>query len=305
MQFYGDSFFHIGQAHLTTGKPCQDYALADAGIDVAYAIVADGCSSGKRTDIGARIVALTTLTAIRQAEKKQTILPAEQFFLQVDDWREQALETTQVLLGVTPLDLLATCVSIMLTPGGGYVRVEGDGVVAIKYHTGAIRIFRFDWNNNMPFYPVYRILGMQLFVKAHGGVATEECLREEVWLWDGVGQCIQEQVIMHSVQEGITGINLMLEAEVLAKEIACVAVFSDGVCQIDGMAWQDAVREFLAFKNMAGEFAKRRMIRGIKDLHKIGRGPMDDIAYAVIRVEAQQEEENNEDGKSESPLGRT
>ncbi|MFA5993448.1 MAG: protein phosphatase 2C domain-containing protein [Parcubacteria group bacterium] len=305
MQFYGDSFFHIGQTHLTTGKPCQDYALAEVGAEVAYALVADGCSSGERTDIGARIVALTTLTAMKQTEKKQAMLPAEQFFPQVDAWREQSLMATQSLLGVTPLDLLATCVSVMLTPGGGYVRIEGDGVVAIKYHTGAIRMFRFDWNNNMPFYPTYRTLGLQLFVKAHGGVTTEECLREEVWLWDSVGQCVQEQVRMHSVQDGLAGIKQMLEAEELAKEVTCVAVFSDGVCQIDGVDWQDAVREFLAFKNMAGEFAKRRMIRGIKDLHKIGRGPMDDIAYAVIRVEAQQEEENNEDGKFESAFGRT
>ncbi len=305
MQFYGDSFFHIGQSHLTTGKPCQDYALAEADTEVAYAMVADGCSSGERTDIGARIVALTTMTAMKQAEKKQTILFTEQFFPQVDAWREQALTATQTLLGVTPLDLLATCISIMLTPGGGYVRIEGDGVAAIKYRTGAIRMFRFDWNNNMPFYPAYRTLGMQLFVRAHGGIAAEECLREEVWLWDGIEQCVQEQVRMHSAQEGIAGIKLMLEAEELVKEIACVAVFSDGVCQIDGVTWQDAVREFLAFKNMAGEFAKRRMIRGIKDLHKIGRGPMDDIAYAVIRVETQQDEENHEDGKYESALGRT
>jgi len=57
------------------------------------------------------------------------------------------------------------------------------------------------------------------------------------------------------------------------------------VTQIDGVDWKDAVVQFLAFKNTAGEFAKRRMIRGIKDANKKGRGPFDDISYAVIGVQ--------------------
>src|SRR3990167_9350088 len=66
MLFETDSYFHIGHAHLNAGKPCQDYALAATYGVAAYAIVADGCSTGGKTDVGARIVALATAKTLKQ-----------------------------------------------------------------------------------------------------------------------------------------------------------------------------------------------------------------------------------------------
>ena len=60
--------------------------------------------------------------------------------------------------------------------------------------------------------------------------------------------------------------------------------------QADGMNWQDAVLDLLAFKNLNGEFAKRRMIRFIKDSKKNDKkGPLDDISFAVIRIDGGEE----------------
>jgi serine/threonine protein phosphatase PrpC len=69
------------------------------------------------------------------------------------------------------------------------------------------------------------------------------------------------------------------------EEIEFIALFSDGVTQVDGVDWEDAVVELLSYKGTAGEFVKRRMIRAIKDWQKIGKGPTDDIACAVIGIE--------------------
>jgi hypothetical protein len=44
--------------------PCQDYALSGVTRHLAYAVVADGCSSGGKTDIGARVLALATAIAL-------------------------------------------------------------------------------------------------------------------------------------------------------------------------------------------------------------------------------------------------
>ncbi len=65
----------------------------------------------------------------------------------------------------------------------------------------------------------------------------------------------------------------------LLEELPC----SDVLHRVS--ACRGAVSSLLAFKNTTGEFAKRRMIRGIKDFHQVGRGPIDDISFAVVRIE--------------------
>jgi hypothetical protein len=55
-----DSYFEIGSTH----QVCQDYALAYASDDFAYAIMSDGCTSSLNTDIGARLVSVIARDAI-------------------------------------------------------------------------------------------------------------------------------------------------------------------------------------------------------------------------------------------------
>jgi hypothetical protein len=45
------------------------------------------------------------------------------------------------------------------------------------------------------------------------------------------------------------------------------------------------VLDLLGFNSTTGEFAKRRLNQFVKQAQKIGKGPMDDIAYAVIHIE--------------------
>ena len=86
-----------------------------------------------------------------------------------------------------------------------------------------------------------------------------------------------------SLAEGIGAVTIPIRPEELG-DLEFLAVFSDGVTQIDGLDWKDAVVQLLAFKTTEGEFAKRRMIRLIKDAQAKGKGPVDDIAYAVVRI---------------------
>ena len=55
-----DAYFEIGATHLV----CQDYALAFANNEYAYAIVSDGCTSSPNTDIGARLISVIAKDAI-------------------------------------------------------------------------------------------------------------------------------------------------------------------------------------------------------------------------------------------------
>ena len=66
IKLHTDHYFHIGDTHLTAGKPCQDYAISSVDNNAAFAVVSDGCSTGGDTDIGSRIIALSTITALRE-----------------------------------------------------------------------------------------------------------------------------------------------------------------------------------------------------------------------------------------------
>ena len=274
-----DSFFHIGEQHVQSGLPCEDYALAHAHGDMAYAIVSDGCSSGGRTDVGARVLAHATARAL--------LLEWEQPFSQVNDVFLKAIEMrTECILGsgrellaLDTQDMLATSVLAMVSPRGGCARVFGDGVVGRMYKDGTAVLSLFSWHENMPYYPAYTQGALEAFVSAHGGdISSVRLTEERVTIRDTV--CTTE-TIPYSLGEGIRGVSILIPEHEISTLVA-LAVFSDGVTQIEGVHWVDTVQQFLAFRSTTGAFVKRRMIRQLKEYVRSSRRSFDDIAGAVI-----------------------
>lgn len=290
-RLYTDHYFHIGNRHLTSGKPCQDYAISSVYNDIAFAIVSDGCSTGGNTDVGSRILALSSATAVREhwainRDALGEFVPQEVMLRQ-----KIVLAGTRQALGLHPHDMLATCVYAYISPSGGFAHIQGDGVVALKYRDGSMDMFNFEWENNMPYYPAYNEDDLANFIKAHGNDLEGLRLSEKKCFMGTDGNFFESDVKTYTLSNGIRGVVINISKDLLLKELEFIAVFSDGVAQIDQMRWEDVVAMFMAFKNTTGEFAKRRMIRGIKDVQKVGKGPIDDISYAVIRVEQTMAEE--------------
>ena len=282
MNFYADHYFQIGHTHYIAGKPCQDHALSRSNGSVVCAIVADGCSTGGSTDIGARILTLSTLQAIRD-HANAFLEPLETAPTGIIAKQQQIVRTVRPVLGLEPRDMLATCVYAYFTKQGGFVHVEGDGVVGFRYLNGNTRMHRYDWAGNTPFYPAYDGEDLAAFIAAHGSDLQAERLTSQESLHNSGGELLYGVSARYSLRQGLAGIHLNVSPEEM-RELEYVAVFTDGVTQISGIPWQNAVLEFLSFKNTMGEFAKRRMIRGIKDFQKKGFEPLDDIAYAVIGI---------------------
>ena len=134
-------------------------------------------------------------------------------------------------------------------------------------------MFRMDWAHNMPCYPAYADDCFSQFIVAQGGPSAKAFRIETV---ADTGTFIDHKRVIDVVD----GYRICCEMPFRA-----VAIFSDGVTQIDGIPWQDAVRDLMAFKSVEGDFVKRRMNRFLRDAEKIGRGPIDDIAMAAIVVE--------------------
>jgi hypothetical protein len=314
-KFHADHYFHIGSAHHRSGKPCQDYATSKADELVACAIVSDGCSTGGNTDVGSRILTLATLQAIQDhARASAGALNVDTAITSIVSRQQQLISTSRFLHGLNRSDMLATCGYVYMTPYGGFVHLQGDGVIAYKYRNGEITMFRYEWDNNMPFYPAY-VDGLTAdFVRSHGGDLNAKRLHMTTQTKTSDGTFEEGFPKSYSLRVGLEGILLQIPESEL-RRIEYVAVFTDGVTQVDKVHWRDAVVDFLSFKGGAGEFAKRRMIKGIKVMKKtqtvkvvtpdgeeiwaeveMAKGPVDDIAYAVVRIENVPIEEDKEDG---------
>ncbi len=277
LKFHTDDHFLIGHHHVISGKPCQDHSLSGIHDGVAYAIVSDGCSSGGHTDVGARIVTHTTATAIRKNWQSFLLsLDAAGF---INDHQQSTMNAVKNKLQLETSDMLATCSYVAMSQETCVVNVRGDGVVAVIFRNGEMFLHRFDWTNNTPLYPAYSTDGYESFIKTHGG-AYKQALRWETWN-KSTGESFASEL---TVAAGIQGVTLNLSPE----QVSFVAVFSDGVTQVEGVDWKDVVLQLLAFKGVEGVFVKRRLNAFVKDARKVGKGPLDDIAYAMVRVEHQE-----------------
>ena len=295
MRFNTDHYFHIGKPHVTAGVPCQDYALSIDQEDSALAIVSDGCSTGRHTDVGSRLVTLAFKQAIADTKRFRPDTVFDHLSHELRARFDVNIAQTKTLLGLHQDDLLATCVYAHASMQKLIAHIVGDGVIAVKYLSGDIELFRFDWDDNTPYYPCYTNGSVDKFIEVHGGDLAGERLTVEHWR--GVSEeWEQQETDRHSLLAGMRGLTVEREPD----NILCVAVFSDGVTQIQGIDWKDAVHQFLAFKNTTGVFLKRRMARAIRDIEKEGGMLLDDIAGAAIHLEQNEETIHDDDQESNS-----
>jgi len=280
MKLYTDHAFHIGKPHLTGGTPCQDYAISGIHGDGAYAIVSDGCSRGRETDIGARLVAHAMKMELCEKGLRGGELSAVR----------ARLPAPENALGIGQEDLLATVAGAYVANDHGVVWLYGDGVVAFKFRNGTLSLVRYLWNKNAPFYVAYRGEALTAFNAFHSEDPEGAVLQlNKHWYADGV---VSEKAIAHSLADGKAGFKQTISrwTSWMNGGLEYVAVFTDGVMQVDGMAWEDVAKELLAFKTVEGLFAKRRLMAFIRNVEKNSRGCLDDIAYAVIRIGKEEED---------------
>lgn len=264
MNFYVDHYFHIGYNHYVSGKPCQDYAISKQSNNMSCGIISDGCSTGGYTDVGARLISFITLDYFTKNNPViDNMLKEKVCAYQMDELKYQ-----KILLGLNYEDLLATCGYIFVSPNGELIiNINGDGIIAVKLKNGNLFYYRLDWTNNTPVYPLYYLSDTNYIIPNDFKlVITSNVYPEHIASVDEVKYGYSMGFLMSKYN------------------IEYIAIFTDGICQIDQVDWKNAIRDFMNFKNGNGEFLKRKMIRQIKEYQKIGKGPLDDIAGAIVRI---------------------
>jgi len=276
MKFNADHSFHIGAQHLRGGMPCQDYALSLTYDNFAYGIVSDGCSSGGKTDVGARLLAISAGNACSDLEIRDYPLALGRFAM------DRAVEAQQAL-GLDNGDMLATLGYVAIDSIQGVAKLHGDGLIAMSLRDGGLRLWRFEWADNTPAYLAYGADLYRRFIDYHGGNEWATRAYVDEYRIHSDGQ-VDERRLPIQLRDGIAGFAVhMTKADIERADY--VAVFTDGAAQVDGIEWTEVVRALLDFKSTAGDFAKRRLNRFLKEAADGGRGPLDDIAYAVVHID--------------------
>ena len=156
IKLHTDDYFRIGATHLKTGKPCQDYAFSEVYNGAVFAGISDGCSSGRNTDVGSRILLLGTAALVKEHWTRVREITEECCVPDEITLRQKViLAATRETLDLTTEDMLSTCLYIYVANNYGFVHIQGDGVVAMKDRSGRIVMRKYEWRNNTPFYPAY------------------------------------------------------------------------------------------------------------------------------------------------------
>ncbi|VTU42530.1 hypothetical protein H6P1_00214 (plasmid) [Variovorax sp. PBL-H6] len=256
-----------GSSHTAAATACQDYCLAGSAEGVAWAVVADGCSSGGASDLGARVWALAARRVLIRAAGE--LLPAYELQRRVLERAEPLLANLSTEDGFSTLGVLQS--------DGALVRccLFGDGVVIARHRDGGLSVWSVEYSANAPFYLQYlRDPALETAYDEQYRDQLRNCVRTRL---DANGGVLGSDVCAQSSQAPAWELTL----DVKRQDLDAVFVCSDGLGTTkEGL--EATAAAVAAVKNSTGEFVRRRVAKLARDWLKAGGMPTDDLAVAGI-----------------------
>lgn len=277
-----DCYFAIGKTHVI----CQDYAVcgstaaADGG---AYAIVADGCSGSRWSDLGARILSRAAEQHLLRSGGSPPDLRAIV--------RDAAAGTAPLDLPGEALD--ATLLVAQHLAGTVRIAVAGDGVVVARTRDRhEVRVWSIEFNGEAPAYLSYQLDPRRLAAyrqKGHG-------LRRLSYLSDRAdGRGLVPGPAELSGIADADGDGWVFRLALLAEELELILLLSDGARSFvrrvtaetsvsrEPVPLAEVLSQLLALKSFSGRFLVRRC-RRLLDRHcpTWGWQHNDDLAAAAL-----------------------
>lgn len=265
-----DSFFLQGKSH----KVCQDYAIH--GKD--YVILADGCSTAKDSDFGARLLAKAAQSVIEDGWKID------------DEGYKQILYRAKNYLDKLELSNDCLCATLSIVQSIEeyfYISIFGDGSLAVKDLKGNTSIYTVEFPLNAPFYLRY-LLEHQLINDYQNNIGNYYTINEFIL---GEEQEAFQDIFNIDFNNPI---NTYLFQQFAHKDIATIALFTDGISsfyscenretskQITKIEASPIIEELLTFKNFNPGFVERRCQAAMRKFNKLGWFNSDDLSMGVI-----------------------
>lgn len=290
-----DSYYEIGAGHMF----CQDYAthgkLILEGKEYHYAVVSDGCSGSKDSDIGARIMARAFYHAIRYA------------FLLRDEYKDENIfeNVKSRLLGSINPEILNTLNTTL--------EAFDATVIGTVYDVSADTIYTFGWGDGNVYYRYKDSMPVESKSKLQGFLTSISYVKNAPFYLSYLKDAQREQnyetrfgkmyadIIQHLILDthSVALINdaksyqkfFFEKFEKASTMLTSVSVFSDGVDTYHKtddvntvMPKHNVFNQLTQYKTTHGEFVKRRMLMLKKFCNKDGWQHFDDVSAATISL---------------------
>lgn len=271
MLLRSDHAYTIGSTH----DVCQDYATSDD--EHGFAIISDGCSGSRNSQIGSMILAETAANMIVKLYPISTsffpaLINKADMVAVILNQKVECLDAT--LLGAVRLDNHIN----IFGAGDGYI-VERDKESMI--------VHKFTSPSGYPNYPSYHLAHRTPEVE----IDTRTLYEKHKYALEGDIAFLHEfgPVVMHEFNELVP-----------VRPGMTVSVISDGAGAITDKERKTVseylvLRELTGFKGLKGRFVQRRLNGFMKKAAKQGWNCQDDISIATIHFE----EENRSEGSGE------
>lgn len=282
-----DAYFEIGSSH----KVCEDYALSGIYENMAYAIVSDGCSSSKHSDVGARLLSHIAQGAIKHLKKRGLIADPSYDTL----FRELVIRKcteTQQTLGLTPDIFDATLLTCVVHENKATVIGWGDGYFIFALKDGTCFVTETKYASGAPYYLSYE-LSMDK-KESYRQIYGKDIVTRNTYI-------INPDGVLSSVDtvESTTPMYQTYFDTLDTDNIKAIALTSDGTDTYeddpkferpDGASKKcykaiEMIPSIVGYKNTVGEFVNRRMTRFRSDNGKSHILHYDDVSCSAIALE--------------------
>lgn len=272
MIFNFDSYYTNGKMF----KNCQDYSMHDNINN--FAIISDGCSSSRNTDLGARILTYLASDKLKRGDF-ECQLPETCILLGLD-----ITKSSKEILNClnAPLESLdATLIGLKIYNEFNskcFIVMYGDGYIVELNNYFPYKITKVEYDGNAPYYLSY-------WIDDKKNEAYKELSKS--YNEDFLTKKITETSLLKTYTKNEKYNKLtIIDIDLLETSTSGIMIMSDGVDSFinyntgDRICDVDMINQFTNFKNINGEFIKRRVRKVINELDKENIRNSDDVSIA-------------------------
>lgn len=255
-----------GSSHFSIASNCQDYASSGTDESESWAMVADGCSSAGRSDLGARAWILSAEDALRR--NGTSILHSR------EEFDREILTSIRRWSGLIKVsDLISTLCVVGGTKDEMSAHILGDGALVKKFEDGSIEIIEVSYSDNAPNYPIYQIDPLYCDRWYEQFSQNRTITTTKIF-----GNGLIDKVSMNDTRS-------TWKISPAAERVVAVGVLTDGIDSREGYSSHQTVVDLLDFKSMSGAFVQRKLGSSYRRIwHKQRSEPKDDLSIAMIWI---------------------
>lgn len=256
---YCDHFYTMGKTH----SVCEDYALK-GNKPIPFVVVCDGCSASEHSDLGAKVLSLTT---------KHILENTPEWPLSYNEFGQRLITRSLWVINEMQLRNCALDSTVMLAflhENTIRVYIYGDGCLLFQDNNDNIGFIDISFTHNAPFYLTY----------------WPDKERQEEY-----GNYAPKPLLITDSVNGTSGpmsYQTPLSFSFSLDKFHTIAIASDGATQVinidngQKLPLFDVTQKLLAFDNCQGSFVNAHMEQLLDSYEQKGIFPADDLSLGVF-----------------------